>query len=395
MGALDGIRVLDLGQLVQAPQAAATLCDMGADVIKIELPGMGDAGRWLPSSATDPRPPYFIASNRGKRSVTCDLRKPGGRDLLLRLADTADVIVSNFKGGTLDDWGLSYETISARNPRIVYATGSLFGAEGPDATREGADLAGQAAGGLISTTGAGDEAPTPVGVTIADHIASQNMVAGILAALFSRERTGRGQRVDVSLLGGQIWAQASEFSAFLMSGEQPEKAHRGHSLINAIYGIFETSDGWIAMVGVPPALKASFFTAVGRADLIDDPTYAAMFITLEQKKALFIELAPSFLTKTTAEWSEVLRAAGQRFAPVNSYADVVANEGAWANGYFAEVEHHTYGTIKVVGSPIRMSDTPLVAHAAAPELGQHTEEFLMELGLAWEEIEALRADGAI
>ena len=180
MGALDGIRVLDIGLLVQGPQAALTMADMGADVIKIELPRLGDQGRWLPAAADDPRPPWFIGCNRGKRSVTLDLRKPDGAEAFLKLADTADVVISNFKPGTLEGWGVGFEDAAARNPRIIYGMGSTLGPKGPFAEREGADLAGQAAGGLISTTGVTGGEPTPVGATIADHIGAQNLTAGVL-----------------------------------------------------------------------------------------------------------------------------------------------------------------------------------------------------------------------
>ena len=175
-GALHGLRVVEAGLLVQGPQAAATLSDWGAEVVKVELPGFGDQSRWLLLAPDDPRSAYFIACNRGKRSVTIDLRNSSGREVFLRLVETADVVITNFKPGTMEAWGLGYEEVAARNPRVVYAAGSTFGEIGPDAQREGADLSGQAAGGLISTTGMDGGDPTPIGVTIADHIAAQNLV---------------------------------------------------------------------------------------------------------------------------------------------------------------------------------------------------------------------------
>ena len=194
LGALDDIRVIEAGLLVQGPQAAATLSEWGADVVKVELPGFGDQSRWLPVSPTDSRSAYFIGCNRGKRSVTIDLRQPAGRDVFLRLVETADVVITNFKPGTMEAWGLGYQDVAARNPRIVYAAGSAFGPDGSDASREGADLSGQAAGGLISTTGVDSGDPSPIGATIADHIASQNLVSGILAALLVREPPAPGSR---------------------------------------------------------------------------------------------------------------------------------------------------------------------------------------------------------
>ncbi|MGI9622525.1 MAG: CaiB/BaiF CoA transferase family protein, partial [Acidimicrobiales bacterium] len=213
MRVLDGVRVLDLGVLVQAPQAAATLSDLGAEVIKIELPGIGDMSRVIPVSPPDDvRSAFFTASNRGKRSVTLDLRTEAGATAFRRLADNCDVVISNFKPGTMDDWGLGYDVLAETNPRLIWAAGSAFGHLGPDAEIEGADLAGQARGGLISTTGADGGDMTPAGVTIADHVASQNLANGIMAALIARGRTGRGQKVEVSLLGGQLFAQAAEYT---------------------------------------------------------------------------------------------------------------------------------------------------------------------------------------
>jgi len=169
------------------------LADMGADVIKVELPDLGDQARWVVLAPDDRRAPYFVACNRGKRSVTVDARTSGGVEIMRRLADRADVLISNFSAGTMDDWGIGYDHLTRTNPGLVFATGSVLGSRGPDAERKGADLAAQAMGGLIATTGTSDDDASPVGVTIADHIASQNMVAGILAALQARERDGRGR----------------------------------------------------------------------------------------------------------------------------------------------------------------------------------------------------------
>ena len=395
MGALDGVKVLDLGLLVQGPQAAAMLADFGASVIKVELPKVGDQARWIGLGEDDPRAPYFHSLNRGKRSITLDLRRPDGANVLKRMVVDVDVVISNFKPGTLDGWGLGYDVLSAINPRVVYATGSAFGPIGPDAEREGADLAGQAAGGLIMTTGTDGGEPTPVGATIADHIASQNMTSGILAALLARERTGKGQRVDVSLVGGQVWAQAAEYTAFFMTGRQPGRANRGHPLLNAAYGIVETADGWIALIGVPPHLRAAFYEAIERPDLGADPRFQPYLITAETKQELFAELAPVFRTRTSAHWLDRLRAAGQRVAPVRDYAAVVADPQTLINGYVIDGGDPAIGTTHVVGSPVRFSATPATPAHAAPELGQHTEEILLEFGYGWDEITQLRETGAL
>jgi crotonobetainyl-CoA:carnitine CoA-transferase CaiB-like acyl-CoA transferase len=389
LGALDGIRVVEAGLLVQGPQAAATLGEWGADVIKVELPGFGDQSRWIPAAADDPRPPYFIACNRGKRSITIDLRQPEGKAVFLSLTDRADVVITNFTPGTMESWGLGYDDVSARNPRIVYATGSTFGTVGPDATREGADLAGQAAGGLISTTGRRGGEPTPVGATIADHVASQNMVSGILAALLARGRTGRGQRIDTSLVGGQIWAQASEYTRCLLVGTPAGPANQGSALIPGLYAIFPTADGWIAIVGVAGLQRAVFYDAIGRPDLTE--RFAQPLYWNDDKDELFPILNAVFSTRSTDEWCAVMAAAALRHAPVRNHAQVIADQGNWDNGFFAKVE----GDGRAVAGPVRFSDTPGHTSAHAPELGQHTEEVLVELGYDWDAIAELRAVGAV
>ncbi len=394
-GALAGIRVLDAGLLVQGPQCAMCLAELGADVIKVELPGMGDQSRWIPLSTEDMRFPYFEGCNRGKRSVTVDLRRPEGKEVMRRLVESADVLITNFKSGTMDEWGLGYEELRAVNPRLIYATGSTFGTEGPGAGREGADIAGQAAGGLISTTGVVGGDPTPVGVTIADHIASQNMTSGVLAALFARERTGTGQRVDVSLLGGQIYAQASEYTSYLLSGNVPGRAQYGHPLLSMAYGIVPTADGWLAIVGLPLPVRPAFYELIGHPELLEDERFTPLLYTAEAKRDLFEIFGQVFPSRTTAEWCEELEAIGCRYAPVNDYAAAAADPTTLANGYITEVAGADGSPTQVVGSPIRMSGTPTAPSATAPALGEHTFEVLSELGYSPEELAALAAADTI
>ena len=390
MGALEGIRVVDVGLLVQGPQAGQTLRDLGAEVIKVELPGLGDMARWIPISMEDLRTPYFEACNRGKKSITVDLRIAEGANIFRKLVDTADVLVANFKPGTLEAWGLSYEALSKSNPGLIYAMGSTFGPEGKGADREGADLAGQAAGGLISTTGSDGEPPTPVGATIADHIGSMNMTVGILAALFSRNVTGKGQRIDVSLLGGQIYAQASEYTAYLMTGEVPGRSNGGHPLLPMAYGVLETADGYIALVGVLPDKRQALYEAAGVPELIEDERFAPIIYTTEIRQELFRLLADGFKAKTTDEWAAILDRIEVRYAPVNDYEQAASDPLVTTNKYIVELEDFNGETRRVVGSPIKMSDTPTSPSVSAPELGQHTEEILLELGYSWEQIGEMR-----
>lgn len=394
-GPLDGIRVLEAGLLIQGPQAAALLGDMGADVIKIELPGVGDQSRYITVAPDDPRSAVFTACNRGKRSISLDLRQARGVEIFKALVRTADVFVSNFMPGTLENWGVAYEDLAEINAGIICAQGSTFGPVGPDAERKGADLAGQAAGGLISTTGRDGDPPTPVGVFIADHVGSLNMVAGILAALHARSATGRGQRVDVSLLGGQIWAQATEYTHYLLTDRIPGRANFGHPMIKAAYGIFQTADGWIGLVGVPPHARDGFFVAIERPDLALDARLQGIALPPEDLAWFKGQLAATFKTRTTAAWGEILGAAGVRYAPVQDYAAAAADPGIWENGYLAEVADDAGLKRRVVGTPIRMGATPLSPGAEAPSLGEHTEDVLREIGIEADELAALREQGTI
>ena len=394
-GALQGIKVIEVGLLIQGPQAAALLADMGADVIKVELPGIGDQGRYIFLGDGDLRSAVFIGCNRGKRGLTLDLRHEQGANIFKKLTETADIVISNFKPGTLDEWGLGYEDLAAINPRIIWAAGSTFGPVGPDAAREGADLAGQSAGGLISTTGSEGDPPTPVGAFIADHIGSLNMVSGILAALHSRHESGHGQRIEVSLVGGQIWAQATEYTHYLLTGNIPGRSNFGHPLIPAAYRIFQTADGWIGLIGLSAGAKDIFFALVGRPEMAMDPRFDALLLSPEELKSLVGELEPIFLERTTDEWCELLQEAGARFAPVRNYAEVVADKGVWENDYFVEVKDAAGQSQRVVGTPIRMSETPLQPSAIAPDLGQHSEEILKEAGYSAADIEEFRTAGTV
>lgn len=395
MGPLDGIRVLEAGLLVQGPQAALTMQEWGAEVIKIELPGFGDQARWLPIDRDDRRSAFFIAYNRGKRSITIDLRTPKGREIFLRLVEQADVVITNFKPGTMDGWGLGYADAAACNERIIYAMGSSFGPEGPDAPREGADLSAQAAGGLISTTGGKGEGPSAIGATIADHISGQNLLSGILAALYARERTGRGQVVETSLLGGQLWAQAGEYTRYLLSGRVSGPSGRSHPMIPGIYGVFPTADGWIAIVGIAGPARDLFYRTIGRPDLIE--RFHTLLYFEDDKAALWPILDEVFATKSTAQWCELLGAAGLRFAPVRDHAEVAGDPGVRANGYITGVEDPDVpGTMSdVVRAPVRFSDPLPMSQSRAPELGEHTEEVLLQAGYSWDDIAGLSALGAI
>jgi crotonobetainyl-CoA:carnitine CoA-transferase CaiB-like acyl-CoA transferase len=230
---------------------------------------------------------------------------------------------------------------------------------------------------------------------VADHCGAQNLTTAVLAALYARERTGRGQQVYASLLGGQIWAQANEYTHYLLTGEVTGRANGGHPLVNAFYGIYTTADGYIAIAGCPEQLWPGMCRAVERPDLVDHPRFGKLLTTSEVKAELRVVFDAIFAGRTTAEWCERLAAEGQRFAPVRDHRAVAEDPQVYANDYLVEVEHPDWGPMRMVGCPVSMSDTPTRWGVVAPELGQHTEEVLLEAGFDWPEIEALRDGGAI
>ncbi|HCK75258.1 MAG TPA: hypothetical protein DHW19_09905 [Acidimicrobiaceae bacterium] len=394
MGALSGYRVLDLSILVQGPQAAAMLHDLGAEVTKIELPEVGDLGRWLTVAIDDDRSPYVEANNRGKRSVTLDLRTAGGKRALMRLVEAVDILIHNFVPGTVEEWGIDYDALKKINPSLIYAAGSTFGPEGPNSQREGADMVGQAEGGIVSVTGHDDGHPTIVGAVIGDHFGAQNLITGILAALVHRERTGVGQRIDVSLVGSAIFAQSSEMTYTMLSGKSPGRPNNNHPILRGLVHRCPTSDGYIYLLGIPEHLWNDFALCLDREDLVDDPRFATLVPALEDVETLRTIIDDVFPSRTTEEWEQRLRSAGQRYGRVKTYEEVVSDDTNLANGYIVQVEHPTYGSISVVGNPIGMSETPTRVGVVAPELGEHTEEVLLEAGFTWEEIDQMRTDGA-
>ena len=334
-GPLAGIKVIDIGILVQGPQAAALLCDMGAEVIKVELPGVGDQARYILIGPEDFRSAYFNACNRGKRGLSLNLSEADGVTILKQLIEDTDVLISNFSSGTLEAWGLGYEDLRQVNPRLIWAAGNTFGPQGTDRDRKGADLAAQSAGGLATTTGRDGDPPSPVGVTIADHIGSLNMVCGILAALHAREHSGEGQKVEVSLLGGQIWAQAAEYTHFLMTGNVPGRSNFGHPLIRGTYRIYATKDGWFGLIGVPPNALDELLLALDRADMLVDERLST--IGSDEGRAWFMaELENAFLEKTTTAWCDVFEGTSIRYAPVRNYAETAADQNVWENGYLTD-----------------------------------------------------------
>jgi len=392
MGPLDGIRVLDFTVFQQGPQASLILTDMGAQVIKVEVPGFGDLGRVVGLKGEQRFGPYFLAHNRGKRSIAIDLKKEGAREICLQLGEKMDVVVHNFRPGVMERLGLGYEDFRKVNERVIFGHASGYGTKGSRATHPAFDLAAQAQGGIMSVTGDPGGYPLPAGAAIADYVGAANLAMGVLGALVHRERTGQGQKIETSLLGSQVAMQAWEIQYFIAHG-WAGRAGRGHHYLPTIWRVFKTADSYVVVGGLPENRWHNFCIALDHPELEHDPRFEAYWARMENIDELYNILDEAFLTRTNAQWMELLQAADCICAPVSSYGDLVEDPQLRANEYIVEVDHPTEGRIPVVGAPWRFSETPAEIAAAAPELGQHTEEVLQELGYSWEQIGALRERG--
>ena len=394
MRPLEGVRVLDFTIYQQGPQASLMFADMGAEVIKVEAPPYGDLGRVVGSTGEDRFSPYFLAHNRGKRSIVLNLKTEEAKRICLRLAERGDVAIHNFRPGVMERLGLGYDDLCRVNPRIIYGYASGWGTKGPRAGHPAFDLAAQAQGGLVGVTGEPGGYPLPAGAAVADYVGALNLALAVISALYVRERTGRGQKIETSLLGGQIAMQAWEIQYYLTHGRMG-RAGRGHHYLPTIWRVFQTADSYVVVGGLPENRWPAFCQAMGMAELEHDPRFAKYFDRMGHRDELYLLLDEAFPKKTTEEWMALLEAADCICAPVASYEDLVNDPQVRANDYIVEVEHPTRGRMPVVGFPWRFSETPAEVAAAAPELGQHTEEILQELGFSWKQIAALREQGVL
>ncbi|MCL4467140.1 MAG: CoA transferase [Chloroflexi bacterium] len=391
---LEGLLVLDFTWVLAGPFATMILADLGADVVKVEAPGVGDfSRRYAPFVAEVSH--YFQSINRSKRSLILNLKHERGRELARRLASKADVLVENFVPGTMARWGLAYEDLRPLNPRLVYASCSGFGQTGPYAQRPAFDIIVQALAGTMSITGEPGRPPVRVGFSAADLGGALFTTIGILAALRERERSGLGQQVDVSMLDAQVALLENAFTRYFTTGEVPSPLGTRHSVIVPFQG-YPSKDGqFVVAAGNQPQWLA-FCRALGLGRLAED----ARFATPSQRAANVLDLerevSARTATLTSQECLTALAAADVPCAPVQTIDQVVADPQLAERGMFIETQHKRAGRLRAAGSPVKMSRSRVATPRACPDLGEHSAEVLGEiLGLRDEEVEALRRDGVI
>ncbi len=389
---LDGVKVVDFTRYQNGPHATAMLADMGAEVLKVEMPGNGDPGRQL-GVGTDGFCSYFEALNRGKRSMTLDLRAEGALEIVRKLVAEADVLAENFRPGYLDSIGLGYEDLRGANPRLIYATNSGFGPEGEWARRGSFDVVAQGMSGAMVALGGGPgERPITAPWGLADQTGSIMFAYGIVTALLARERYGVGQKIDVSQLGAMLTLQALSIQAYLHSKTQP--VLKPGKSFSATFSWYQCGDGeWLTVGVLDPKFWPVLCGVLEREDLVEDSRSADPFQRRDNEEWLRGELAEAFSARSRDEWIERLAAGKVPCGPVYDYAQVAEDEHFWLNGYLQEAPHQHFEEHQVVGIPVSFSETGTRVESAAPELGQNTEEVLLGLGYDWGEIERLHDAG--
>lgn len=388
---LSGIKVLDLSRILAGPWCTQNLADLGADVIKVERPGVGDDTRsWGPPYLKDEQgretseSAYYLSANRNKRSITIDFSQPAGAELVREMAKSCDILVENFKVGGLKKYGLDYETMRQINPALIYCSITGFGQTGPMAPLPGYDFMIQGMGGLMSITGERDDlpggGPQKAGVAVTDIITGMYATVGILGALHERTRSGKGQHIDIALLDSHVALLANQNLNYMTTGVPPKRYGNAHQNV-VPYQVFETADGHMIVATGNDNQYRAYCRAIGRADLAEHPRYETNSKRLKHRDELIAILAEVMKTGTTDEWIDKLRAVGVPSGPINNLKQVFENPQVQARGLWLEMDHPLAGKAPTTASPIRYSDTPVTYRQAPPLLGEHTEEIVAEFGL--------------
>ena len=403
-GPLSGIRIFDMSRVLAGPSCAQLLGDLGADVIKVERPGEGDDTRkWGPPYLKDTEgrdtaeSAYYLSANRAKRSLTLDFTKPAGRDLARRLIEQCDVLIENYKVGTLAKYGLGYAELHVAFPRLVYCSITGFGQTGPYAPRAGYDYLIQAMGGIMSVTGEPAGEPMKVAVAIADLMTGMYSTVAILAALRHRDATDRGQHIDMALLDTQVAWLANLGQGYLTSGDLPARIGNAHATV-VPYQVFKTADSHIVLAIGNDGQFRKFCDFAGAPGLASDPRFATNPARIHNRAELIREMSGLLARQTSAYWIGELERIGVPCGPINNLAELFADPHIQARGMTVALPHPAAGgrPTPLIANPIKFSETPVSYDRAPPTIGQHTDEILKELlGLSTDEIVTLRGDGAI
>jgi len=393
-GPLEGIRVVEMAQIMAGPTCGQLLADLGADVIKVEkLPG-GDDSRSYREHTIHGESSPFMMMNRNKLGIAVNLKVPGGVEVVKRLLAQADVVVENYRLGTLDKLGLGWDVLKALNPRLVYCAITGYGRTGPDADKGGFDLIAQGVSGLMSVTGLPGGEPVKMGSPVADINAGILAALGVVSALLNRATTGQGQMVDTSLLEAGVHQTFWQTALYLATGVNPEPSGSSH-ILAAPYQAFPTKDGWINIGGANQANWERIATVVGLPKLIADPRFKTNADRMAHRRELAELIAARTRTRTSADWILNLEASGVPVGPINKIGEMLVDPQVLAREMVVEVNHPKAGRTKALGLPIKFSDTPGSVRSAAPLLGQHTRVVLMSLGYSDQEIKALEKSGAV